>query len=138
MFGLPDETDQDVIDAAIECNQLPIDSVKVHNLHVLRNTPLEEDFNNGLFKPIEQLDYFRRCKLFLQHLNPNFAVHRLAALSNKPGELISPAWTGYKMKTYQDFLTYMRTEQAYQGQYFNQLDLIKIVPANTLATAINL
>ena len=118
MFGLPGETDQDVIAAAEECNRLPIDSVKLHNLHVLRNTPLEEDFKAGLFVPIEKTDYFRRCKLFLQHLSPKFAVHRLAALSNKPGELIAPDWTSYKMRTYQDFLSYMRGEQAHQGQFW--------------------
>lgn len=120
MFGQPGETDEQVIQAAKQCNALELNNVKLHNLHVLRNTPLADDFAAGLFQPIEQLDYFRRCKLFLQHLNPSIAVHRVAALSNKPGELIAPAWTAFKMRTYQDFLTYMRLEGAHQGQAFRQ------------------
>jgi uncharacterized protein len=118
MFGLPDETDQDVIGTARECNQLPIDNVKLHNLHVLRSTPLEADFLAGKFIPVDQETYFHRCQLFLQHLDPRIAVHRVAALANKPGELIAPAWTGFKMKTYQEFLNFMRTRGAFQGQLF--------------------
>lgn len=118
MLGQPNETDQDVISAALICNDLPIKNVKLHNLHVLKNTPLADDYHQGLFKPIEKEDYFRRCQLFLQHLNPMIAIHRVAALSNKPGELIAPAWTSFKMRTYQDFLTYMKTNSAHQGQLF--------------------
>ncbi|MBX7231788.1 MAG: TIGR01212 family radical SAM protein [Bdellovibrionales bacterium] len=116
MFGLPGETDQDIIKTALECNELGVDNVKLHNLHVLRNTPLEQDYLEKKFTPISQEDYFQRCKIFLQHLNPRIAVHRLAALSNKPGELVAPQWTSLKMKTYQDFLDFMSEEKAYQGQ----------------------
>lgn len=118
MFGLPGETDDDVKVAADQCNRLPVDNVKLHNLHVLRGTPLEQDYLAGDFVPVEQEIYFRRCQIFLQHLDPKIAVHRLAALANKPGELVAPAWTGLKMKTYQDFLTFMREKQAFQGQFF--------------------
>lgn len=116
MFGLPNETDEQIVATAQECNDLKINHVKLHNLHVLKNTPLAEDFLRGEFKPIEMAEYFHRCELFLKHLSPQIAVHRLAALSNKPGELLAPAWTGNKMKTYQDFLSHMRNQKAYQGQ----------------------
>ncbi len=116
MFGQPGETDGQIIRAAELCNELSIDNVKLHNLHVLRNTPLAEDFAAGLFQPIEKEVYFHRCKLFLQNLDPRIAVHRVAALSNKPGELIAPEWTSFKMRTYQDFLTYMNEHRAHQGQ----------------------
>ncbi len=38
MFGLPNETDADMVETARVCNSLPIDNVKLHNLHVLKNT----------------------------------------------------------------------------------------------------
>lgn len=120
MFGMPGETDEEILRAADECNTLPIDNVKIHNLHVLKNTPLAEDYAAGKFQPIDKETYFRRCRLFLQHLDPRIAVHRLAALSNKPGELVGPDWTAFKMRTYQDFLSYMRQESAHQGQLWQK------------------
>ncbi len=120
MFGLPNETDTDVIAAARECNELPIDNVKLHNLHVLKRTPLEEEFYAGSFIPTDKDTYFHRCMLFLQHLDPRIAVHRVAALSNKPGELVAPDWTGFKMRTYQDFLNFMKEHKASQGQLFGK------------------
>ena len=95
--------------------------VKLHNLHVLRNTPLAEDFAQGRFVPIDKEAYFLRCRKFLQHLDPSIAIHRLAALSNKPGELIAPEWTSYKMKTYQEFLDYMGAVSSWQGQQYSTL-----------------
>lgn len=118
MFGLPGETDTDILQAASTCNELPIDNVKLHNLHVLKNTALEEDFLKGDFKPVEKDVYFQRCGLFLQKLNPNIAVHRLSALAPRHEELVAPIWTTEKMKTYQDMLDYMRTNNIYQGQHF--------------------
>jgi uncharacterized protein len=118
MFGLPGETDADVIAAAGKCNELPVDNVKLHNLHVLRRTPLESEFLAGEFAPVEKDVYFHRCRLFLQHLSPRIAVHRLAALSNKPGELVAPAWTAFKMRTYQEFLLYMRERGSFQGELY--------------------
>lgn len=115
MFGLPDETDDDVVQAAIKCNGLPIQNVKLHHLHVLKNTPLEVDFQNGEFTPIDRETYFRRTKIFLQHLKKDIAVHRLSAFSSRWDELVAPAWTSYKMKTYQDMIDYMRANNASQG-----------------------
>ncbi len=119
MFGLPGETDDHLIETARLINGLPIDNVKLHNLHVLKGTPLEEDFNSGAFQPIERTEYFRRSALFLQHLSPKIAVHRLAALSTRPEELIAPIWTGQKMRTYQGMLDYMADLGLFQGQLFD-------------------
>lgn len=116
MFGWPGETDQDVVEAAKITNTLPVHNVKLHNLHVLKNTPLAQDYEAGSFQPIELEDYSRRVMLFLQHLRPEIAVHRLAALSRRSEELIAPRWTAKKMEIYQGILDYLRSHQAFQGQ----------------------
>ena len=118
IFGLPNETDEDVLKAAIECNQLPIQNVKLHHLHVLRNTELEGIYAKGEFTPLEREPFFERCKVFLQHLNPKIHVHRLAAYAPRYDELIAPEWTKRKMESYQEMLNFMEREQAYQGQLF--------------------
>lgn len=116
MFGLPGEDDQQVIEAAYKINALPVNNVKLHNLHVLKNTPLEQEYLSGKFQPIDREEYFRRVMLFLQHLKPEVAVHRLSALSTRTDELIAPDWTARKMETYQGVLDYLNARSAYQGQ----------------------
>jgi radical SAM protein (TIGR01212 family) len=117
IFGNPGETEETVIEAAKRTNRLPIQNVKLHHMHVLKDTPLADDFAAGLFTPMEQRQYFHHCTLFLQHLRKDIAVHRLAAFSSRWDELIAPKWTTFKMEMYQGMLSYMRERGAYQGQH---------------------
>jgi radical SAM protein (TIGR01212 family) len=116
MFGLPNETNQDAIDAALKVNDLGVQNVKLHHLHVLKDTPLEEEYRSGKFVPVEREAYFERTMLFLQHLRKDIAVHRLSAFSPRWDELVAPAWTSHRMQTYQNMLDYMRIRGAFQGQ----------------------
>lgn len=116
IFGNPGESDQDIIEAAHICNQLPISNVKLHNLHVLKGTGLEELYAQGKFEPIEFEEYARRVALFLDHLSPHIYVHRLAALSSRPDELIAPQWVALKMSTHQKLIDYLQQGAHFQGR----------------------
>jgi len=118
ILGLPNETDADVIRAAEITNELPIDDVKLHNLHVLKNTPLADEFLAGQFTPLPLEDYAARARVFLQHLRPDLYVHRLAALSSRPDELVAPKWVTKKMETYQYILDHFKQHGAQQGQHY--------------------
>lgn len=115
ILGCPNETDEDVIRAAQICNELPIHNVKLHNLHVLKNTPLADEFARGEFVPLSREAYAQRVSAFLKYLKPEIFVHRLAALSSQHDELIAPAWTSKKMETYQAMLNHMNQNQYLQG-----------------------
>lgn len=123
IMGGPNESDSELIKAAQLTNSLPVHNVKLHNLHVLANTPLAEEYKRGEFSPLEIEEYARRCMLFLQHLNPNTPVHRLSANSSRTDELVAPLWTGDKMRAYQFFLDYLNENKAYQGQLFKPTTL---------------
>lgn len=118
MFGWPTENDKQIIETARLCNSLPISNVKLHNLHVLVKTPLEEMFHKGEFTPIDLELYSHRVGLFLSHLSPKIAVHRLAALSSRWEELVAPSWTRHKMKSYQAIIDHLHREQMHQGSRF--------------------
>ncbi len=117
MFGSPGEDIAQIRETALKCNDLPIDNVKLHNLHVLTNTLLAEDFARGEFTPLTREDYSERVMVFLQHLRKDIAVHRLSALASRSVELVAPAWTGKKMETYQSIIDYMNERSAFQGQH---------------------
>ncbi|MBY0316959.1 MAG: TIGR01212 family radical SAM protein [Bdellovibrionales bacterium] len=117
MFGWPGETVADVIHAAKMCNELKVNNVKLHNLHVLKNTPLEKMFFAEEFTPIEFEPYCELVAAFLAHLSPDIYVHRLIALASRWDELIAPEWTRYKMTNYQKVIEYLRDKNITQGQH---------------------
>lgn len=118
MFGQPFETDDHVVETAKIVNGLPITNVKLHNLHVLKETPLEDIFHRGDFTPIDRETYARRVRIFLEHLSPKISIHRLAAFSSRADELISPAWTGDKMGTHQAIIDHIRSLKSGQSRLF--------------------
>jgi len=115
IFGNPGETDKDIVESARICNDLGIQNVKLHNLHVLKGTGLEELYRQGKFEPVEFDEYARKAALFLAHLSPDIYVHRLAALSSRPEELIAPAWVAWKMGTHQKLLNFLNDSGIRQG-----------------------
>ncbi len=117
IFGLPNETDAEIIRAAELISKEKISSVKIHNLHVLKNTPLAEMHARGEFVPDTLEEYSRKVILFLQHLSPEICVERLVALSSHWEELIAPEWNKHKLKTRNFIIAQMVAANAVQGQW---------------------
>lgn len=118
IFGSPYETDERIRESALICNDLPITNVKLHNLHVLRNTALETLFHKGEFTPITLETYSRRVQIFLENLRPDIAIHRLSAFSSRFDELVAPAWTNNKMGTHQAIIDHLRRESSHQSRHY--------------------
>jgi uncharacterized protein len=121
IFGLPDETDQEIIDCAKIINSLPVDNVKLHNLHVLSKTPLDDLYQQGKFNPLELEEYARRVILFLSHLSPEIAVQRLAAVAPRWDELVAPDWTKERLRPTQFIIRQMNSQAAFQGIHLDSL-----------------
>jgi len=120
MFGWPGETLEDMKRTAELCNSLRLDNVKLHNLHVLKETPLAEMYERGEFQPVEWDDYAKMVGSFLDHLSPEIYIHRLVALASRWDELVAPQWTRYKMTNYQRMLTSLKEAGQYQGRLFEK------------------
>ncbi|MBX3019627.1 MAG: TIGR01212 family radical SAM protein [Bdellovibrionaceae bacterium] len=118
ILGCPREPDSEIIRMAEICNSLPITNVKLHNLHVLKQTKLETWYRDGLFEPVELEEYSRRVEVLLQHLSPRIFVHRLAAYASRREELVAPEWVAHKMKSHQAIVQYLRSRGSYQSQRF--------------------
>lgn len=133
IFGNPGETDEQIVKTAEIVNSLPITNVKLHNMHVLKNTPLEEMYHRGEFTPIDRETYAERVQLFLQHLSPRFALHRLAAYSSRWDELVAPEWTKDKMGSHQYIIDQLRAKNAYQSQFFSAQNEVEVEAQKFLA-----
>lgn len=115
IFGSPGESDEEVMQWAHICNDLPITNVKLHNMHVLKNTALEKWHADGTYFPIEFEAYRDRVALFLSYLHPRIAIHRLSAYAPRWDELIAPKWTADKMGPHQKIIDHLRAQKIYQG-----------------------
>jgi len=117
MFGMPGETDETIIETAQILNRLKVDNVKLHNLHVLKSTGLEDLYSRGTYFPPSRSEYAHRVSLFLEHLSPEIAVQRLSAVATRWDELVAPLWTRHKMETHMFILNDMKKKGAFQGHY---------------------
>ena len=118
MFGIPDETDTQIRETAEILSEHEVDGVKLHNLHVLRNTPLEKLYHESRFTPVELEEYSRKVTLFLENLSPKIAIHRLAAVASRWDELVAPEWVREKMRPTQFIDDYLAAKETWQGRFF--------------------
>lgn len=95
ILGLPGESNDDMLGAADVLAALPIHGVKVHNLHVVRDTPLEEQYRAGQVAMMEFDDYVRLVADFLERLPPEMVIHRLNG-DAPPKYLVAPLWSHEK------------------------------------------
>ncbi len=98
ILGLPGETRDMMLDSADMLSDLGVHGVKVHLLHVLRDTPLEELYNKGEIDIFEFGTYVELAADYLERLDPGIVIQRLTA--DGPSDiLIAPKWALEKKKT---------------------------------------
>jgi uncharacterized protein len=91
ILGLPGETHADMMATADALAALPINAVKIHNLHVVPNTPLADDYRAGKVRMFEFEKYVSVVCDFLGRLRPDMVIQRLNG-DAPPDYLIAPQW----------------------------------------------
>ncbi|MFO7723140.1 MAG: TIGR01212 family radical SAM protein [Bacteroidales bacterium] len=80
IFGFPGETREMMLKSAAVISSLPLDTVKFHQLQILKNTRFEEDFlqDPSAFSLFSLDEYITFMAGFLERLNPQLVVERFA------------------------------------------------------------
>lgn len=112
--GLPNETKEMMIDTIKYLKSFKIFGIKIHMLHILKNTPLGDLYFNKPFKILSKDEFINITVEQLRHLNPEIVVHRLTGDPVKE-DLIEPSWVLKKFIVLNDIDKLMRKEQYYQG-----------------------
>lgn len=112
--GLPYETKEMMIDTVKHLNKLDIQGIKIHMLHILKNTPLEEFYNNTKFKLLEKEEYVDIVVSQLELLDEKIVIHRLTG-DGALNDLIAPLWTIKKVCVLNDIDKLMKKNNTYQG-----------------------
>ncbi|MDR0304061.1 MAG: TIGR01212 family radical SAM protein [Chitinispirillales bacterium] len=99
MIGLMRETKEDVINTAKFISALPVKGVKIHQLMIIKNTPLEKLFAQNEVSVLTLEKYAEILKEFLRNLRQDIIIHRLMADSSVRNGLIAPFWSSEKNKS---------------------------------------
>ncbi len=120
ILGLPGEIEEDFYHHAKEISKLPINSLKIHQMQVLKETKLENIYSKSpeLFTDLSLPNYTRIIINFLELLDPNIIIERFTSESPK-NMIIYPDWQGKKNFEVSHIVeSNMRKSNAYQGRLF--------------------
>lgn len=93
IFGLPGETRKDMMAEASILSGLPLDTIKFHQLQILKNTPMAKEYlmNPDDFNFFTKDEYIDFIVEFIEYLNPEFVIERFAG-EVPPRFLAGPGW----------------------------------------------
>lgn len=92
IVGLPGDTLGDAVRAAEFLAAERVDGIKIHNLHVVRGTPLAERYAAAPFPLPTAEEYAQTVARMLRRLPPTTAVQRLVAAPMARERLLAPLW----------------------------------------------
>jgi len=123
ILGFPWENRAHWINTAKELSKLPLDYLKIHQLHVVKYTQMANEYVKNPFKMLSKDEYLDIMTEFLAHLNPKIVIQRLAG-SAPLDMLVSPSW-GEKISDISTELSaLMESKGLYQGIFYPQVDLL--------------
>jgi len=116
IIGLPGDEYKDFINTAHFLNELKIDGVKIHPLHVVKYTELEKWYREGRYKPLEFNEYINIVCDFIENLDKNIMIARLTGESPH-NLLVAPSWCRNKLKVINEIEKELKRRNSYQGKF---------------------
>ena len=98
ILGLPGETKEDMMATARGLAELNVEGIKIHLLHILKGSKLEELYRRGEVRLLEQDEYVELVREFLGNLSPDIIVYRLTGQGSE-SDHVAPLWALDKTST---------------------------------------
>ena len=115
--GLPQENYGDMIKTARDVADLHPDFVKIHLLHVIKNTPLARLYERGEYTPISREDYIKITCDQIELLPPDTVIERVTG-DGIEGDLLAPLWSIKKTTVINDIDKELFNRGSYQGKKY--------------------
>ncbi len=112
--GLPNETKEMMLDTVKYLNKLDIQGIKIHMLHIVKNTNLAKIYELSPFKLLTKEEYIDIVIDELELLRDDIVIHRLTG-DPKKEDLIAPEWTLKKIDVLNGIDKEMAKRNTYQG-----------------------
>lgn len=120
ILGLPGEDRGEIMRQAEELSRLPITTLKMHQLQLIRGTRMAEEYNErpGDFHLFALDDYVDTVVDYIEHLRPDIVLERFASQSPKE-LLIAPDWGLKNHELVAKIKRRMRERDTWQGRFYN-------------------
>ena len=121
IFGLPGETRDMMLHTADIISELPLTSVKFHQLQIFKDTKMADEYlaNPSEFHLFDLDDYIEFVIDFIERLNPNIVIERFAG-EVPPRYLVSKPWQSLRYDQVLSLIERRLLERnSYQGKSYN-------------------
>ena len=97
ILGLPNECETDFLEHARKISTLPLQTLKLHQLQIIKDTPLASTYaqNPDYVQLFTLNSYLKTIVKFLEHLRPDIVLERFVSVS-PADKLIAPKWNRMK------------------------------------------
>lgn len=114
IVGLPGEKEDDPLNTAVFSEKCGTWGIKIHLLHIIKNTELEKYYRENELKIQKKEEYVKKVVKILQNISYNIVIHRLTGDGNKE-TLTAPLWSLNKRDVLNSIEKEMKAENIYQG-----------------------
>ena len=112
--GLPFETEEMMLDTVRHINKLDIQGIKIHMLHVIKDTAMANLFMKEKFHILTKEEYIDIVIKQLELLRPEIVINRITSDPDK-STLLEPTWLLKKCSLLNDIDKEMKKRNTYQG-----------------------
>ena len=112
--GLPYETKEMMIKTIKYVNNLDIQGIKIHMLHIIKDTKLADLYYKEHFHVLTREEYVDIVCDELELLRPDIVINRITGDPN-PNDLIEPKWLIKKFGVLNEIDKEMKKRNSYQG-----------------------
>ncbi|HHW61941.1 MAG TPA: hypothetical protein GX404_08565 [Syntrophomonadaceae bacterium] len=116
ILGLPGEDRKDMLQTGQALAHLPLQGVKIHLLHIMKNTGLLLLYRRGELSFLDMNEYVGLVVDILEMLPPTVVIHRLTGDGPKD-QLIGPCWSLNKLKVLHSIDQELERRNSWQGKY---------------------
>lgn len=114
ILGLPGDSQADMHKSMKGVIDAGADGIKIHHLHVVRNTPMEEEWEKGMIKVFTENEYIDCVIDILEHIPDNIVIHRLVGAA-PDALLVAPRWESSTQQIVQKIQKEMTARETRQG-----------------------
>lgn len=124
IVGFPSETPEETLDSAGIISASGIEFLKIHQLQVVKDTPMAGDFNREPFHVFGYDEYLDFVVRFIERLSPDIVLQRLFATA--PDDiLIAPKWGRSRHEILRDIEALLERLDTRQGRLYKEYTAIK-------------
>lgn len=124
MNGLPNETKEMMLETIQYLNHLDIQGIKIHMLHILKNTALADIYQKNPFHVLIKEEYIEIVCDQIELLREDIVIHRITG-DPKKEDLIEPHWLLKKFSVLDDIDKELEKRGTYQGFQKSILNRVK-------------